>query len=105
MVVTGGVVATDYNYNWIGINSGFSSNSGNINNLIADQYSIVVTDDDGCSDSTAFDVTENNDIVITPSSTDAACGLNNGSASVSVVGVVATDYIYSWEDNLGCDLH
>ena len=65
LVVTGGVVATDYNYNWIGINSGFNANSGNINNLIADQYSIVVTDDDGCSDSTAFTVTENNDIIIT----------------------------------------
>ena len=102
LLVTGGVVATDYNYNWVGINSGFSSNSGNINNLIADQYSIVVTDDDGCSDSTAFAVTENNDIVITSNINDAACGLNNGSANVSIAGgVVATDYSYSWEDNLG----
>ena len=102
LVVTGGVVATDYNYNWIGINSGFTSNNGNINNLIADQYSIVVTDDNGCSDSTAFSVTENNDIIITSNVNDANCGLNNGSADVSIVGgVIATDYNYSWKDNLG----
>ena len=102
LVVTGGVVAADYNYNWVGINTGFTSTNGNINNLIADQYSIVVTDDDGCEDSTAFDVTENNALTVTPSSTDAACGLNNGDASVVVAGgVVATDYVYSWEDNTG----
>ena len=102
LVVTGGVVAADYNYSWVGISTGFTSTNGNISNLIADLYSIVVTDDDGCTDSTAFDVTENNAIAITPSSTDAACGLNNGDASVVVTGgVVATDYIYSWEDNTG----
>ena len=86
----------------MGISTGFTSTNGNISNLIADLYSIVVTDDDGCTDSTAFDVTENNAIAITPSSTDAACGLNNGNASVVVTGgVVATGYVYSWEDNSG----
>ena len=102
LVVTGGVVVADYNYSWVGINTGFTSSNGNISNLIADQYSIVVTDDDGCTDSTAFDVTENNALAITPSSTDASCGLNNGDASVVVTGgVVATGYVYSWEDNTG----
>ena len=42
----------------------------------------------------------NNDLVITPTSTDASCGLSNGNASIAVSGgIAAIDYQYSWVDN------
>jgi len=100
--VTGGNISTslDYTYNWNGINTGFTSASGNISNLLADTYFLTVTDDDGCSDTSTFIVSENTDIILVTSSLDATCGNPNGEVDVAVSGgVVAVDYSYIWTNS------
>ena len=105
--VVGGNVSTslDYQYSWVGQNTGFTSNTGNINNLVADDYFITVTDDDGCSDTATISVLENTLINLTISSNDASCGNNNGDVSVVASGgVISGAYDYLWEDNSGVAL-
>ena len=100
--VSGGNISSsgNYSYTWSGISTGFNSASEDISNLISDQYQLIVTDDDGCTDSLVYDVTENSLLILTPSSVDVTCGDSNGVVSVIVSGgVVASDYNYSWTDN------
>ena len=104
ITVTGGNLTTspDYTYSWTGINTGFTSNNQNLTNLVVDSYQIVVSDDDGCTDTSLFDVTENIALDLTVSATDASCGDSNGTVDVLASGgVVAADYTYSWSNSSG----
>ena len=101
IIVTGGNITTslDYTYSWIGINTGFTSSSANISNLVADSYTITITDDDGCSTIQTYIVSENNALTLITSSIDVACGTSNGQVQVNASGgVIALDYTYSWTD-------
>jgi len=102
ITVTGGNLTTspDYNYNWTGINTGFSATTQDINNLLADTYQIIVADDDGCTDTSLFQVVENTALDLTLSSIDASCGDSNGTVDVTTTGgQVAIDYTYSWTNS------
>ncbi|MCQ2285627.1 MAG: T9SS type A sorting domain-containing protein [Bacteroidales bacterium] len=73
-------------------------NSKLANNLTAGSYKIVVTDDYGCSFTTAATITENSALVLSLTSQMPICnGESNGSASVSVSGATAP-YSYSWSN-------
>ena len=92
-------------------------------NLAAGQYTVTVTDSNGCSNYGPVTITEPSAIVLNSSSTNETCfGSANGSASVSVSGgtpgysflwsdgqssstatnLTAGDYMVTVTDSLGC---
>lgn len=64
-------------------------------NLCAGTYTITVTDDAGCSQQQAVNITQPTPIVLATSSTTANCGQNDGSATVVANGGTGA-YTYSW---------
>ena len=100
IVVTGGLAPTGYQYSWVGQTTGFTSSSSNISTLVSDDYFLTVTDDDGCSDTATYTLSENNTLSITDNINAASCGIANGSANVTVTGgVEGAGYQYVWQDN------
>ena len=65
------------------------------NNLHAGAYSVLVTDANGCTGTSNVTINEPSSIILTTSSTDAACIQSNGSASVNASGGTGV-YTYSW---------
>jgi gliding motility-associated-like protein len=66
-----------------------------VSNLVAGSYQVVVTDANGCSRTTTFDITEPPLLVLTPTSTPSTCGFANGAAGVTVTGGIPS-YTYFW---------
>ena len=97
ITVSGGtpiVPAPDYTYAW---SSGvFTSTAEDLTNLGAGSYDVTVTDDNGCTYDTTVVVNENPQIIITPGVVDALCGINDGSAGVTVTGGTGV-YTYQWD--------
>jgi hypothetical protein len=98
--VSGGTVAANYSYSWIGPNGFFSTNQ-NINALAAGTYCVNIQDDNGCSlnlDSCIV-ISEPNQLffngtLVAPIS---CFGLNNGAIDLTVIGgTVAGNYNFSW---------
>ncbi len=85
---TGG--ATPYTYAW---GNGGLTNS--ISNLSGGNYSITVTDANGCSASTTVFVSQPAAIAINATTTPATCGNSNGSVSATVTGGTGP-YTYAW---------
>ncbi|TND06976.1 MAG: fibronectin type III domain-containing protein [Bacteroidetes bacterium] len=80
-----------YSYSWAP--GGQTTNS--INGLCAGTYTVTVTDASGCTGSGTYTVTEPPALTSTASSTPAACGNNNGTATASPGGGTGP-YTYSW---------
>lgn len=91
-VVSGGTP----NYSFVWNNPAISGNSAN--NLLAGTYSVTVTDANNCTFSTSATLTEPSAVSGSSSTTTAACGQSNGTATVSASGGVAP-YTYSWSHN------
>lgn len=75
-----------------------STQNPSVSPLVTTDYTVVVTDANGCSatDMTTVEVAPAISVSATMDQ-EAVCGLPNGSASVSATGgIVATDYNYSW---------
>jgi hypothetical protein len=93
-VTSGGV--KPFTYNW--------SPSGGTNDtatgLVAGAYTVTVSDSNGCTRDTTFNITQPTALGLTSSAVNAACGKNNGSASVVVSGGVKP-YTYSWTPSGG----
>ncbi len=87
---------TPYTYLW---NPG-SGTTSTINNLSAGIYSIVVTDNNGCTQSATITITQPTAISLTVNSTGAGCSNNAGTASVSASGGTGA-YTYSWNPGGG----
>lgn len=80
-----------YNYQW---NNGSTSNS--ISNLQAGNYSLTVTDNNGCTINYNTQITEPASLNITLTANDVTCfGAMNGNASAAVTGGTGT-YSYWW---------
>lgn len=78
--VTGGTPG--YTYNW-----STGSTADSVFNLVSGVYSLIVTDNNGCTDSTGYNVTDPPAIVITPTITDLTCNAGgNGSIAIAVAG-------------------
>lgn len=88
LTVTGGT--TPYTYNWSN-----GATTEDINNLTEGLYSVTVTDDNGCSNTTTVSV--NTEVTLVPNTavTNSTCGNSNGSATVSVSGGSGF-YTYLW---------
>ncbi|MFN6091027.1 MAG: PKD domain-containing protein, partial [Bacteroidota bacterium] len=80
-----------YTYAWIP--SG--GNNAVASNLSAGNYSVNVTDANGCTSSASIVITEPTVLNIQTTSTHSSCGQANGSASVNVSGGVG-GYSYLW---------
>jgi len=98
---TGGLVATDYTYEWNG-----DVGTSNLTNLISDTFDLVVTDDQGCLSEFQF-------IIDAPDTLEVEINnvltLNLG-CSGTETGIIAIDaeggtpsYSYVWTDNVSDD--
>ena len=89
-----------YSYNWTSTNS-FTSNSQNISNLDEGTYTVIVTDDNGCTDNLSQNITEAGIMNIVPitsnfSGFEISCyGLNNGIIDLTTSNGTPP-YVYSW---------
>ncbi len=79
-----------YSYNWTG---GLTNQS--LSNLPIGNYSVTVTDANGCTATDDLTLSQPTPITLTPDSLAATCGLSNGMASVIAAGGVG-NYTYSW---------
>ena len=88
LTVFGGTVP--YTYKW---SNGASTQD--ISNLTAGPYEVVVIDADTCSNIIGFTISEPEQMGANVSSTDATCGLNDGTASITITGGMEP-YSYLW---------
>ncbi len=90
--VTGGT--TPYQYNW---NNG--SQSQNLYNLFPGTYSLTITDDNGCSLTQSYVITQPSAISISKNYTPFLCNQSNtGNIQLNVTGGTPA-YVYNW--NIG----
>ncbi len=82
-----------YTYVWTGpgVDVGIQDQSG----LIAGMYSVTVTDDNGCTATESFTLTENPTLVVNVTTNQPSPGLMDGSIELSVAGG-AGGYTYMW---------
>ena len=92
--VTGGT--GPYTYAWLPSGGNAATATG----LCAGTYSVNVTDQTGCTGTWTFNITQPSVLTATSSSTPAACGNNNGSATVTPSGG-AGGYTYAWAPSGG----
>jgi len=89
--VTGGT--QPYNYRW----SNASTASG-ISEVVANNYSVVISDANGCSVSSNTNVSQPPAITISPTVVPVTCfGMNNGSVHLLVTGGTPA-YTYAWNN-------
>lgn len=92
--------APDYTYLW-DANAGSQATPTAID-LGGGTYSVTVTDANGCEEVASVTVTENTDIVLSTSTTNASCeGFTDGSATVNAVGGGIGIYTFQWDANAG----
>jgi large repetitive protein len=106
MTTVGG--AGPYIYSWTD-GSGFTASTEDIGSVPAGTYTLTVTDDNGCVVDTIITLTEPPVLLVTSSVTTdyngfgiSCFGLSDGglgSTPTGGSGIVATDYVYSWDTN------
>jgi large repetitive protein len=89
-----------YDIDWIGPN-GFFSNQEDISDLFAGEYTLIVTDTSGCTESLIIDILENDEIIADIITTDVTCyGANNGIIDIQLITGGVPQYDITWS-NLG----
>lgn len=91
VIVNGG--SGSYTFIWDDANN---QNTATASGLSAGTYEVTVTDNGGCSGSISATITEPDAIVLTTSSTQTQCTIDDGTATVVVSGG-AGDYQYLWQ--------
>lgn len=74
-------------------------NSGAFNALVAGNYNVIVQDVGGCSTTTPFVINQPSQLLLSENSTDAICGLPNGTLSLTGSGGTSP-YTYSNDGGL-----
>ncbi len=88
LTVSGGV--TPYTYAW-----STGATSQNISGLNAGSYSVIVTDGNGCSDTSAITMNEPQPVVASISMTPVSCRTDNGTATLAPTSGTAP-FSYLW---------
>ncbi len=98
---TGGTEARPYNFSWTGPGALTPNNTdviSTITGLAAGDYSLNLSDQDGCSITTSFTVNEPDSLQITTSVTNETCEFrNDGTITAEVTGGTAP-YLINWSD-------
>ncbi len=79
-----------YTYSWEN-----GDETQDTDSLYAANYNVTITDDNGCWTVNSVTISEPGIIVITGTVTDATCGMDNGTISVSVTGGSGS-FLYNW---------
>lgn len=87
--VTGGT--QPYTFTW----TPAVSTTASVANLAPGNYTVTVSDANGCESSLSITITEPNPIEIQASATDASCGLDDGEITLTVSGGTGT-YTFQW---------
>ena len=88
VTATGGTGA--YTYQWSNTNT-----TSSIAGIPAGNYTVVVTDVNGCSQTRSVTINEPPPVTISVSKTNATCGTSNGSIVTSTTGGIGS-YSYNW---------
>ncbi len=92
LIVNGGT--PDYTFLWSN-----GDNSQNITGLLAGTYTVTVTDDNGCTQTTSQIVTEPSQITLSTTQTNVDCnGAASGAIDLSVNGGTP-DYTFDWSND------
>ena len=92
LTVSGGYGS--YQYNWSN-----GATTKDISGLQAGDYSVIITDSEGCSLTTEnFTITEPEEIVLSFLGSDLSCGGSDGTIKLTVTGGTS-DYTYLWNNN------
>lgn len=95
--VSGGVAP--YLYTWINT----PQTTQDVNGLVAGSYSVIVTDNRGCTNSQLYNVGQPTAIQFNfPVLQNAACGQANGAAAVQATGGIP-GYLYQWSNGVAND--
>lgn len=86
---TGG--SSPYSYLWSN-----AQNTATISGLASGAYTVTITDSQGCTGTANANIGASTPVTVTTSSVNAACGANDGSASV--VSPTGTSYSYLWSN-------
>jgi len=81
-----------YSFSWSNGGTGVSEN-----NLAPGNYTCLVTDTNGCTQTQSFSITEPPALSLSVSSADGTCGNSNGTATVTASGGTP-GYTYSWSN-------
>lgn len=95
--IAGGTPA--YTYDWVDDATGMSvGTTQSVSNLCTGNYTVTVTDANGCIITSTVTVNEPGPIVLTPSSTNSNCGQADGSVAVVATGGTGVFTTYEWYD-------
>lgn len=92
---------TPYSYSWQNSTTLFSENSPNLMGIIADNYQVTITDNNGCQFVNTATVTQPALLTASTTATNVQCfGGSDGSVTLTVGGGTLP-YAYSWTNGLG----
>jgi gliding motility-associated-like protein len=77
-----------------------SLNGSSLTNLTAQTYTVTATDQNSCTSTFTFVITQPTELTATTDFRDANCGASDGMASITVSGGTSP-YNYSWNPSLG----
>ena len=98
-VVGGTIPVGGYHFAWTSPNS-FTSTSQNLTSILAGTYTLIVTDDSGCTDALTVLISQPSEIVVAVVTTPIICyGANNASINLSISGGISP-YQVTWPNFL-----
>ena len=102
--MVGGTGPGTYTYVWTNSSGAtVGGNTNTISNLVADDYTVVITDDNGCQVTETYSVTQSSSpvTILVNSVTHVLCyGMNTGGVDIIATGGTP-GYTYNWVDGLG----